>query len=147
LADGGFRWEVDPLPVLSGVNAFTVKATDDTSRTASQTFRVTYNAPANPAGPGGANDPPRIKIVSPATTFLMTPSVSLAVRGTAADSDGIAEVRWECSCGSRGVAQGYSSWTIPNISLPLGSFTIKVTAKDIPGNESSASFTVFRYEN
>jgi hypothetical protein len=147
LADSSFRWEIGQLAVLSGVNQIRLTATDAASRSVSQTFRVTYVLPDATPSPGGGNEPPRIRILSPATAFLMTPSFSLSVRGTASDSDGLAEIRWECSCGARGIAQGSSTWTIPNISLPLGSFTIKVTAKDIPGNESSASFTVFRYEN
>ena len=77
----------------------------------------------------------------------MTPSYSIAVRGTATDASGVTEVRWECSCGTRGTAQGTSQWSIPNISLPGGTHTIKLFAKDPSGNEGTATLTVFRYEN
>ena len=128
------------------MNTITVIATDATNQTSVQTFRVTYNA-ATPDDSDADTQAPRIMIVTPNTSFLMTSVYSLSVRGTAFDFTSVSEVRWECSCGSQGLAQGTNQWTIPNISLPVGTFTIKVIAKDPSGNEGTASFTVFRYEN
>lgn len=144
--DGAYRWDISPLAVQLGANSITVMAIDTANKTSSKNFRVTYNLPTEES-PNGDNKPPQITIQSPNTSFLMTPAYSIAVRGTATDSSGVVEVRWECSCGSRGAAQGTSQWTIPNIGLPAGSHTIKIFAKDVAGNESSASFMVFRYEN
>ncbi|MFN0102710.1 MAG: matrixin family metalloprotease [Bryobacteraceae bacterium] len=145
-ADGKYRWDVNPLALQLGANTITVTATDTVSRTNSQTIRVNYTA-ASGDDPNADGVAPRVTIVSPNTTFLMTPIYSLSVRGTAFDYAGVSEVRWECTCGSRGVAQGTSQWTIPNIGLPVGTHTIKVTAKDPSGNEGTDSFMVFRYND
>lgn len=145
-----YRWDISTLALLSGVNVVTVTATDTASGSSTKVFHVTYTPPQEPekpSGTGGDGQSPRITIISPGTYFLMTPSYSLAVRGTASDADGIAEVRWECSCGTSGIAQGTTQWTVPNISIPAGANVIKITAKDAFGVENSAKFTVFRYEN
>ncbi len=144
--DGTYRWDANPIALQLGANTITVTATDAANRTSSRTFRINYSF-ASPDDPDADDQPPRITITSPSTTFLMTPSYSLSVRGTAHDISGVTEVRWECSCGSRGTAQGTTQWTIPNISLPVGTFRIKVFAKDSAGNEGTAELQVFRYEN
>ena len=146
MPDGKYRWDANPVALQSGGNTITVTATDTANRTSIRTFRVSYNS-VPPDDPGADSQPPRIAIVSPNTSFLMTSIYSLSVRGTAFDSSSVSEVRWECSCGSHGIAQGTTQWTIPNISLPVGTHTIKVIAKDSFGNEGTAGFTVFRYEN
>jgi hypothetical protein len=146
-SEGKYRWDLPLLALQLGTNNITVAATDTAGVTSSKTFRVTYNAPSEGGPTGGDNTPPRITIVSPNTSFLMTPAYSIALRGTASDTSGVTEVRWECSCGTRGTAQGTSQWSIPNISLPVGTNSIKVFAKDSNGNEGVASLTVFRYEN
>ena len=142
--DGKYRWDANPIALLLGANTIMVTATDAANRTIIRTFRVSYNFPP-PDTPGTDSQPPRIAIVSPNTSFLMTSMYSLSVRGTASDLSSVSEVRWECSCGSRGIAQGTTQWTIPNISLPVGTHIIKVIAKDPFGNEGTAGFTVFRY--
>lgn len=144
VADGTYRWEVNPLAVQAGANNITVTATDTANRTSERTFRATYN-PAS--GPDADDWPPKVVILSPNTTFLATTQYSISVRGTAFDFGGVSLVKWDCTCGSTGVAQGTSNWTIPNISFPVGSYAITVTAVDKAGNEGSASFRVFRYEN
>lgn len=143
---GLYRWDIHPLAVQVGPNVITVTATDTVGAADSKAFRVILALPPDP-GPSDDDRPPAITVTSPNTSFLMTPAYSIAVRGTATDASGVAEVRWECSCGSEGRAQGTSQWTIANISLPLGSHTIKVFAKDPAGNEGTVSFTVFRYQN
>lgn len=144
--DGKYRWDINPLAVQQGVNVITITATDTAGKSQAKSVRVTY-APAPDPKPGDDSRPPTITVTSPNTSFLMTPAYAIAVRGTATDASGVAEVRWECSCGSQGRAQGASQWTIANISLPLGSHTIKIFAKDQVGNEGMVSFTVFRYQN
>jgi len=141
---GGYRWEIQPLSLLAGANLLTVTATDTSGATATGSVGIHFRAPETPE-PGADSKPPQITILSPNTTFLMTPLYSLAVRGTATDTSGIAEVRWECSCGTSGVAQGTSKWTVPSIAIPAGAQTIRIFAKDLAGNESMVRFTVFRY--
>lgn len=145
-SNGRYRWEINPLAVQLGANSITITATDTVGQTSARSVRVSYSYPAEDS-PDDDDQPPRVTILSPNTTFLMTPAYSFAMRGTAFDFAGVTEVRWECSCGSRGTAQGTTNWTIPNISLPVGSYTIKVIAKDAAGNEGTANLTVFRYQN
>ena len=145
-ADGKYRWDINPLAVQAGVNVITITASDTAGKSETKSVSVTFVAAPEP-GNGVDTRPPTISVISPNTSFLMTPAYAIAVRGTANDSSGVAEVRWECSCGSQGRAQGASQWTIGNISLPLGSHTIKIFAKDQVGNEGMVSFTVFRYQN
>jgi len=142
--NGAYRWTITPIALLSGANTITVTATDSDNRSSVRTFRVTYKVDTVP-DPDADVFPPRISILSPNTQFLMTSIYSLSVRGTAFDFSGVSEVRWECSCGSQGIAQGTTQWNIPNISLPVGTFTIKIIAKDTAGNEGTAGLTVFRY--
>lgn len=139
---GGYRWEVLGVSLLSGANGVTFTASDGAGASASKTVQVTYQA-----APTGGKTTPTVTIVSPNTTFLMTPTYSVALRGTAKDSTGVTEVRWECTCGSSGAAQGTSSWTVPNVSLVVGSQKIKITARNANGGEGTATLTVFRYEN
>ena len=143
---GNYRWDANPIALQLGANSITVTATDTNGRTSSRSFRVNYSF-ASPDDPDADVQPPRVAITSPNTSFLMTPAYALSVRGTASDGSGVSEVRWECSCGTQGTAQGTTQWTIPNISLPAGTFTIKVFAKDTFGNEGMTALTVFRYEN
>ncbi|MBI2686269.1 MAG: matrixin family metalloprotease [Acidobacteria bacterium] len=143
--DGKYRWEVNPLAVQAGTNTFTITAADAAGATSLRSFAVEYTVPSAGNNPTGDNRPPQITLLAPTSPFLMTPAYAIAVRGSATDASGIAEVRWECSCGSRGVAQGTTQWLIPSISLQRGYHTIKVTAKDTAGLEGSARFAVFRY--
>jgi hypothetical protein len=145
-SEGKYRWAINPLALQLGTNVITVTATDTVGKTSSKSVRVAYALPPE-TGPEDDTRPPVITVASPNTSFLMTPAYSIAVRGTATDASGVAEVRWECSCGSQGRAQGASNWTVGNIGLPLGSHTIKIFAKDQVGNEGMVSFTVFRYQN
>jgi hypothetical protein len=146
IPDGKYRWDANPIGLQMGVNTITVTATDIANHTSTRSFRVTYNARSE-EDPDADGQAPRVTVVTPNTTFLMTSIYSLSVRGTAFDSSGVQEVRWECSCGLQGIAQGTSQWTILNIGLPVGTHTIKVIARDSAGNEGIAAFTVFRYEN
>ncbi len=145
MVDGRYRWEANPLSVLPGINVFTVTATDTAGRTSSRTFRVSLQATEEPDD--GDTWAPTIKIVSPNTTFLMTTAYSISVRGTANDASGVAEVRWECTCGASGVASGTVQWTIPNIAFAPGTWAVRIYAKDVFGNEAMTSFNVFRYSN
>ena len=146
IPDGKYRWDANPIALLLGANTITITATDAANRISIRNFRVNYSF-TPPDVPDADTQPPRITIISPKTTFLMTPSYSISVRGTAQDVSGVAAVRWECSCGSQGTAQGTTQWTVPNISLPAGTHKIKIFATDSVGNEGTAEFLVMRYEN
>lgn len=141
--DGGFQWIITPISLLPGSNAVTITATDAAGDTSTQVIQVDYvmSMDLDPDDRSG----PAISITSPNTTFLMTQQYSLSVRGTASDTAGVTLVRWECSCGKSGVAEGTVRWTIPNVTLPEGTHKIKVIATDALGNENSATLQVFRY--
>ncbi len=146
LEEGRYRWDVNPLPLLVGLNTVTFVATDSAGRTSFESIRINHT---DGEGEDPEKDvwPPQLKIVSPNTTFLMTTVYALAVRGTAYDPSGVAEVRWECTCGSKGIAQGTTNWMIPNITFVPGTYVVRVFAKDNLGNEGMAALNVFRYEN
>jgi hypothetical protein len=146
-APGAFEWEVPAVPLRAGLNAIQVSVVDAGGAARSLSLAVTYT-PLDDTPPSGADTTaPRLTITSPNTTFLMTSGYSIGLRGTASDSNGVREVRWTCSCGTSGLAQGTSQWTIPNISFPPGTSTIQVTARDAAGNAATARLTVFRYGN
>lgn len=146
-APGAHQWEAPSVPLRAGLNSIQVSVVDTGGAARFLSVAVTYT-PLEDAPPSGADTtPPRLTITSPNTTFLMTSGYSIALRGTASDSNGVREVRWTCSCGTSGLAQGTSQWTIPNISFPPGTSTIQVTARDAAGNAAAARVTVFRYGN
>jgi hypothetical protein len=87
-----------------------------------------------------AGVPPTLSITSPAGTSYETLGATLALTGTASDSDGIATVTWTNSRGGSGTASGTNAWSAA-VPLQPGFNTITVTARDGSGSTTTASMT------
>jgi hypothetical protein len=108
--------------------------------------------PSNPTQPPAAPTPkpgpdtsaPVLTVTSPALTVSATSGKEIVVRGTASDNVGVAEVVWTTSSGKSGSALGTSSFTAGPIPLSLGMNSIRITARDAAGNQTSRILSVTR---
>jgi hypothetical protein len=103
---------------------------------------ITPNAPA-PAQ-GTDRSAPTLRITSPATTVVSTSASTIRISGTASDKVGVAQVTWTASGGRSGVANGTTSWTIPDLDLRVGDNAVVIRAYDEAGNSSWRSVTITR---
>ncbi len=88
-------------------------------------------------------DKPTISIALPTNnTAFPTTSALISLGGTATDLQGVVRVTWENDRGGGGVAQGTSTWAIPNLQLAAGVNVLTVTAEDAQGNLARDSITV-----
>jgi hypothetical protein len=129
-ADG--RWIVGGITLQAGVNVLTVTAADAAGNTATDVARITYDRGL-----------PTISLTSPTTAATFTTSSSIvALAGTAADDSGIARVTWATDKGQMGDAVGTTAWTIPAVTVPLGTTVVTVTAHDNSGNATALTLSV-----
>ena len=129
-ADG--HWIVGGITLQAGVNVLTVTAADAAGNTATAVTRITYDRGL-----------PTMFLTSPTTAATYTTSSSdITLAGTAADDSGISRVTWSTDKGQMGDAVGTTAWTIPSITVPLGTTVVTVTAHDHSGNASSLSLSV-----
>ena len=102
------------------------------------------NPPAPPANPTPANNaPPVVAITYPAGSNTLTRAAAITIRGTARDSDGIAEVTWTAAGERAGTADGKEYWSA-QVPLLLGANPITVTARDNAGKTAWRTVTVTR---
>jgi hypothetical protein len=115
-----------------GVNVITVTATDAGGNSATDVIRVTYELGL-----------PKIALTSPTQlSTYATSSPNVALTGVASDNGGIARVKWSTDKGQSGDAVGTTSWSIPLVTVPMGTTVVTVTAYDNQGNASSVTLTV-----
>jgi hypothetical protein len=133
VANGIGRWIVGGLALQSGLNVVTVTARDAAGNTSTDVVRITYERGA-----------PTIALTSPTTAASYnSPSSNVALAGVAADETGITRVTWSTDKGQVGVAAGTTSWSIPAVTLTLGTTTVvTVTAHDGSGNTTSVALSV-----
>ncbi len=121
-----------------GSNTITVRATDGAGNT-SPDQQIVVVRPQD-------TTPPTVTITSPAnnsTTESSSITVSGTVSDTGANATGVAQVTVNGVPGTLNLQDG--NWTIPNVSLNLGSNEISVVATDNAGNASPpATITVTR---
>ena len=103
------RWIVGGLALQPGVNVITV-----TARDAAATRRPTWShhLRAWPAD-DRAHEPDHV------ATYT-TSSSTVALTGVASDDSGIARVTWSTDKGQVGDATGTTAWSIPAVTLQLG---------------------------
>lgn len=114
---------------------------------ASGSVSVTVPGPPAPGPEPKPGPVPVVRLTTPATTFLMTTQSAIGVRGTVQSPAPVATVRWECSCGRSGTAQGSSTWTVPAVPLPAGLSTLRFIARDTAGREGDTTLRVLRQSN
>jgi hypothetical protein len=100
--------------------------------------------PAPPKTPSIDTTPPTLKVVSPASTSVLTSSASMTFSGTASDNVGVTRVTWATALGGAGVASGTASWNTGPIALFVGTNTITIRAYDAAGNSAWRSVVVTR---
>jgi hypothetical protein len=137
MASGASQWSAGPIPLQPGTNVLTVTAYDMRGASASRSLTVTYTA-------AGDRVVPSLRIISPASTSVLTTSAVIRVQGTAADNVGVTQVTWSSSFNRSGVATGTASWSTGDVPLLRGTNTIVVRAFDAAGNSGWRSITVTR---
>jgi C1A family cysteine protease len=132
---GTTSWSASDVTVFNGTNVITVTAYDAAGNTNSDTLTVTYSSEDD--------TPPVVTILYPTSdsTYLTT-SNSLSISGTAWDNIGVTMVDWWIDRDGEGVCSGTTSWSVDDIILYGGQYTITVTAYDAAGNSSSDTLTV-----
>jgi hypothetical protein len=99
--------------------------------------------PTTPS-PGTDKSAPTLRITSPATTIFSTSAAAMRISGSASDAAGISKVTWTASGGRSGVANGTTSWVIPELALRVGDNPIVIRAYDEAGNSSWRNLTITR---
>lgn len=130
-------WRVDDIVLQEGSNIITISATDDASKTGSDTITVVYSAPAVPD-----TEDPTVSISSPSSSDTAV----ISITGTASDNQALAGITWSNNKGGSGTATNVSgdwtSWSIGTITLQEGVNTITVTAQDEAGNSGSDAVNI-----
>jgi hypothetical protein len=131
-ASGDATWSVANVTLQAGVNVITVTASDLSGNVASAVTRVTYDRGV-----------PRIALTSPTTAAsYATSSSNVSLTGVASDDGSIVRVKWSTDKGQSGDAVGTTSWSVPSLTVGLGTTKVTVTAYDDTGNASSVSLGV-----
>ena len=127
------RWVSGAVTLQLGVNVITVTATDASGNVATDVIRVTYELGM-----------PNIALTSPTQlSTYTTSSPNVALTGVASDNGGsITRVKWSTDKGQSGDAVGTTSWSIPLVTVPMGTTVVTVTAYDNSGNMANVALTV-----
>ena len=127
------RWVAGAVALQQGVNVITVTATDAGGNSATDVIRVTYELGL-----------PKIALTSPTQlSAYTTSSPNVALTGVASDNGGsITRVKWATDKGQSGDAVGTTSWSIPVVTVPMGTTVVKVSAYDNAGNVASLSLAI-----
>ena len=116
------------IPLFSGTNTMTFKASDNALNTGSGSITITYGSAA------GDQTPPIVTIVAPTTASEYTSTVSpLIISGTASDNVGVTQVSWANDRGGSGSPDGITSWSA-SVPLMSGENVVTIRAKDAANN-------------
>jgi len=140
-ASGTTSWSVPSIALLSGANVVTVTAYDAAGNKGTATLTVNYTAPDISA--------PTITILGPTTASSYTSARSVeTLGGTSSDNLGVTAVTWAVTWPDNSTTSGFSSgttnWSVPSVSLEVGSNVITMTAQDAAGNKGTAVLTINR---
>jgi hypothetical protein len=138
-ASGASAWDTGAVPLQSGANVITIRATARDGSSATTSVQVMYSAASS-----SDTTAPALAVASPSASVMTTTSDSIVIKGTAKDNVGVAEVAWSASTGPSGKAAGTTSWTTPAIPLLRGYNSIIIRAFDGAGNMSWRSVSVTR---
>lgn len=128
---GTTAWRADNIPLAAGANVITVTASDAAGNTATDVVTVILDMTV-----------PTLIVTIPDDSPVTTRTGALDIQGTAADDEGISEVRWSNDQGGRGTCSGTNTWSASGIVLQEGANAITVTAEDGAGNTTTATVTV-----
>ncbi len=126
-ASGGWSTPVN-IPLVAGLNVFTVTAFDAADQLTTRTASVTLLVP-QPTVAG----PITLSISSPASPVATVKTATMTVTGKASGGAGVAQVVWQTSNGATGTACGTGTWVASGIPLPQGTTTIILRAYDSKG--------------
>jgi hypothetical protein len=128
-ATGTTSWSAPSIPLSPDRTVVTVTATDNLGNSSFDIVTINRDTTA-----------PTIQITEPESTLVYD---GTWLTGTAADENGIREVRWSTSDGRSGGTYGPGTyWETSSISVGAGPLTITVTATDNAGNTASDTITV-----
>jgi len=140
-ATGTASWRASGIALQSGANNITVTAYDAAGNKGTATLTVNYTAPDISA--------PTITILGPTTASSYTSARSVeTLGGTSSDNLGVTAVTWAVTWPDNSTTSGFSSgttnWSVPSVSLEVGSNVITMTAQDAAGNKGKAVLTINR---
>jgi len=140
-ATGTASWSASGIALQSGANNITVTAYDAAGNKGTATLTVNYTAPDISA--------PTITILGPTTASSYTSARSVeTLGGTSSDNLGVTAVTWAVTWPDNSTTSGFSSgttnWSVPSVSLEVGSNVITMTAQDAAGNKGTAVLTINR---
>jgi hypothetical protein len=134
-SSGTTNWSVPSVALQGGSNVITMTAQDAAGNKGMAVLTVNYTVPDTTA--------PVVSITSPTSAATYdTTSSSFSMGGTASDNAGVVKVTWQNSTGGSGTATGTTAWSVPPMTLVLGTNVITVTAFDAAGNGSTATLSV-----
>jgi hypothetical protein len=130
---------------FDGLQADDVKAVRNLYPAKYEEVQPQVQPPAT-AAPSASTDKsaPALRVSYPATPVISTGAATARVSGTASDNVGVTSVTWTASGGRSGVANGTTTWTIPDLALRQGDNSILIRAYDQAGNSTWRSLTITR---
>ena len=129
-AAGTDTWSV-VIPLQTGINVLTMRATDATAKTTTAVLTVTVDLA------------PTVAVSSPTSSSSYTSSATtLSIGGTASDDVSVSSVTWSNNRGGSGTATGTTSWSVSGIALQTGVNVLTITANDGTGHSSTATLSV-----
>lgn len=134
----GANWKAIAIPLAVGNNTATFTASDAGGRKATKTITLARVA----SGPAADSVAPTLTIKAPFNTVYSTSAASLKISGTARDSAGVKEIRWQRGA-TNGLATGTTSWSF-QLPLNVGDNHVIVKAADAAGNTSWRSLLITR---
>jgi hypothetical protein len=150
----GEEWNMKPVPVLGRCDAHPCVAKPFhlvlILALALAGSACSGGGTTTPPTSGGGTDTtaPIVTITSPTSNSSYTsPNASLALSGSASDTNGVSQVAWANNRGGNGTAtlsgsETVRTWNTGSVSLQSGANVITVTATDKSNNSSNKALTV-----
>lgn len=130
-AQGAPNWTLTAQLGIGG-NEFAITATDSQGNSASKTVNVVRVA-------AGLS----LQLTAPTTATSLTSTAStIALRGTASHSSGIARIQWINAGGGSGTATGTTNWSTSDIALSDGLNPITINATALDGSTATLAVQV-----
>ncbi|MGH9668446.1 MAG: matrixin family metalloprotease, partial [Bryobacteraceae bacterium] len=146
VAQGSGNWIIPSLALNRGPNVVTIRATDSTGASVSQTVAVTRTVVASttPAQtPTTPAEAPSVQILAPTSgTPYSASTSSVVVTGVASQSSGIDHVDWVNSSGGSGTGSGTTNWSTGIVALQLGVNVVTVRAYGKDGTMGASSVQI-----
>jgi len=142
LADSARRWSVRNVPLVAGVNAIALTATDASATRAVESIAITRAAtPGNTPTPS-APAAPQLRVTVPNANDRTT-APTVRVTGTATAAGGVRRILWNTATAS-GQAEGTISWAISALPLARGANAVTLRLETSDGLTATTQLTLHR---